>query len=94
MRWGINILSIVFWLAGWQQLGAQQVAQRVYFLDGSRVNTAVESGYFKMGHPGLGDRKLEVRQPVSDDRRGAADPGDGGVAVFADAAGAVRKMRS
>ena len=60
MRWGINIFSIVFGLAGWQQLGAQQVAHRVYFLDGSRVNTVVESGYFKMGRPGLGDRRLEV----------------------------------
>ena len=35
-------------------------AQTVYSLDGSHVNTVVQSGYFKMGSPGDGDRRLEV----------------------------------
>src|SRR6202012_6024825 len=41
-------------------LWAGVCAQTVYTLDAWRVNTAVQSGYFKMGNPGSGDRKLEV----------------------------------
>lgn len=48
------VIGVVAGLSG----GA--IAQSLYSIDASRVNTTVQSGYFHMGNPGSGDRKLEV----------------------------------
>ena len=54
--WWDKLLAVGAGLA----LGVAGRAQTVYSLDGSHVPAAVESGYFKMGSPGTGDRRLEV----------------------------------
>lgn len=51
--------SLVF-LAMAMGLGAAASAQRVYSLDASHVDTTVRSGYFNMGNPGEGNRRVEV----------------------------------
>jgi hypothetical protein len=54
MKTGMFFMIVVLGMTGGLS------AQTVYSLDGSTVNTAVQSGYFKMGSPGDGDRRLEV----------------------------------
>ena len=52
-----KLIAVIGFLAG---LRAGVSAQTLYTIDASRVNTNVQSGYFHMGSPGTGDRKLEV----------------------------------
>jgi hypothetical protein len=56
IRIGIFVLSVAAGL----MTGFGADAQSLYSLDASHVATAVSSGYFKMGSPGTGARKLEV----------------------------------